>query len=98
MTRTSEMLKKARAEAEKNGYSVFGGETSTTVKKCPKCGKPSLIGCISKDKNWIISFCFYRFYVGNKNLKCTHYKKWENRKAEEDRQEAQSASSPNTGV
>jgi len=94
MTPTGQMLKKARAEAEKNDYSVFGGTSSTTVKKCPKCGKPSLIGCISKDKNWIISFCFYRFYIGNKNLKCTFNKKWENRKADEDRESA----TPNSGV
>ena len=93
-TATSEMLKKARAEAEKNNYSVFGGESSTTVKKCPKCGKPSLIGCISADKKWIISFCFYRWYIGNGNLKCTFYKKWENRKVEEDRASA----SANEGV
>jgi hypothetical protein len=92
--RTSEMLKKARAEAEKNNYSVFGGATSTTVKKCPECGKPSLVGCISEDKEWIISFCFYRFYIGNKNLKCTYNKKWANRKVEEDRE----SSAPNTGV
>ena len=94
MIRTGEMLKKARAEAEKNGYSVFGGAKSTTVKKCPKCGKPSLVGCISTGKEWIISFCFYRWYVGNKNLKCTYNKKWENRKAEEDRETA----APNSGV
>jgi len=93
-TRTSELLKRARVEAEKHNYSVFGGEKSTLVKKCPKCGKPSLVACISEDKEWIVSFCFYRWYIGNgKSLKCTYSKKWPNRKADTDRKEADAMAS-----
>lgn len=89
------MLNAARQEITNNEYSAFGGGKSTLVKVCPKCGRLSLVDCISKDKEFIISLCFFRYHK-QEDRKCVYYKKWENRKAEEDRAKANTA--PNKDV
>lgn len=92
---TAFMLNAARQEISNNEYSVFGGSKSTLVRKCPGCGRMSLVGCISKDKEFIIALCFFRYHKQDGH-KCVYYKKWPNKKAEDDRAEAEAT--PNKGV
>ncbi len=77
------MFNKARKAVEAKGYSVFGGVNSILTRKCPQCGAVSLMGCISEDKKYIISFCAFRYH--KKGKRCGYYEKWENRKVDEDR-------------
>ena len=89
------MLNAARQEINNNGYSVFGGTKSALIKVCPKCGRLSLVGCISKDKEFIISLCFFRYHK-QPEQRCIYNKKWPNRKVEEDKAKADAA--PNKEV
>jgi hypothetical protein len=89
------LINEVRKDINKNGYSIFGGAKSTLVKKCPLCGRLSMVGCISADKENIIAICFYRYYKVEK-LRCIYNKKWTNQKAEEDRTKATTI--PNAGV
>lgn len=92
---TAFMLNAARQEIANNGYSVFGGSKSTLVRKCPECGRMSLVGCISKDKEFIIALCFFRYHKQDEH-KCVHYKKWPNKRVEEDKAKADAA--PNKDI